>query len=109
EDVDEGVGRARVEGDGVLTGSDDGDVRDSAEVEHRGRSFDLGEQQGIEQPDEWGTLSPGRDVARADIGEHGSTESFGDEGRLPELESRGDLAVGDVVADGLSVADDEVG
>ena len=109
EDVDECVGRARVEGDGVLTGGDDGDVRDSAEVEHRGRSLDVGEQKGIEEPDERGALSHGGDVTGADVGEHGDSEAFGDERRLPELEGRGDASIGDVVTDRLPVADDEVG
>ena len=83
--VDEGVGRADVEGDRRRVRGDDRDVGDAAEVEGAGRLVRSGEQQFVERAGEGRTVATGGDVTRPQVGDDRDAGGLGDPRRLADL------------------------
>ncbi len=107
--VEQGVGRAGVEGQGISPRAYDGHVGDPAEVERGGGLVPLAQQQGVQDGGQRGALSARGDVGGARAREHGGPGGLGDPGGSAHLEGAVHGGPLGPVEERLPVRGDQVG
>src|SRR5699024_5324644 len=108
--VQQRVARAEVPGDHVPR-AEHGDVRDPADVQHRGAlPCRVAQQQLVEDGHQRRALTAGGDIARAQVVQHGGGGRLGEAGGVADLQGGVHAPVArDVVVEGLAVEGDQVG
>src|SRR5699024_3531226 len=110
--IQQGVARPEVAGEHLVAReqADQAQVGDPADVQHRGATSLVGaQQQLVQQRGQRGPVAAGGDVGTAQVVEDGHAGGRGETARVPDLQGAEDVAVPDLVVEGLAVGGDQVG